>query len=33
MILSYYRFVERVTRARGHDPDRPPLIAKVTETL
>jgi glucosamine--fructose-6-phosphate aminotransferase (isomerizing) len=32
MILAYYRFVEAVTRARGHDPDHPPLIAKVTET-
>jgi glucosamine--fructose-6-phosphate aminotransferase (isomerizing) len=32
MILATYRFLEAVARARGHDPDKPPLIAKVTET-
>ncbi len=31
-ILSFYRFVEAVTRARGLDPDRPAHLAKVTET-
>lgn len=30
--LSFYRFVETVARARGHDPDRPSNLAKVTET-
>ncbi len=32
IVLSYYRFIEAVTRARGHDPDRPANLAKVTET-
>lgn len=31
-VLSYYRFVETVARARGFDPDRPLNLAKVTET-
>lgn len=31
-ILSFYRFVEAVSRARGYDPDRPSKLAKVTET-
>ena len=33
MILSYYRLIETVCRRRGHDPDRPPNLAKVTETI
>ncbi|MGH7016812.1 MAG: SIS domain-containing protein, partial [Caulobacteraceae bacterium] len=31
--LAFYRFAERLARARGLDPDRPPHLAKVTETL
>nr|WP_210272788.1 SIS domain-containing protein [Chthonobacter rhizosphaerae] len=31
--LSVYRFMERVTRARGLDPDAPLNLAKVTETV
>jgi glucosamine--fructose-6-phosphate aminotransferase (isomerizing) len=33
MILSFYRFAEILSRARGFDPDRPANLAKVTETL
>lgn len=33
MILCFYRFIEALTRARGHDPDRPPHLKKVTETM
>ena len=33
MILSYYGLIERVSRARGFDPDRPINLRKVTETL
>lgn len=33
MLLSFYRLAERVARARGHDPDRPSLLRKVTETM
>ncbi len=33
MIVSYYRLIETVCRLRGHDPDRPPNLAKVTETI
>ncbi|WP_181704020.1 SIS domain-containing protein [Chthonobacter albigriseus] len=32
IVTSFYRFIEAVTRARGHDPDRPANLAKVTET-
>lgn len=32
-IQSFYRAVEALSRARGHDPDRPPHLAKVTETV
>ncbi|MDP2062917.1 MAG: SIS domain-containing protein [Phaeovulum sp.] len=32
-LLHYYRLIEAVARARGHDPDRPANLAKVTETL
>ena len=33
MILSFYHFVEQVSRARGFDPDRPTNLRKVTRTL
>jgi len=33
MILSFYRFGEALSRARGFDPDRPTNLAKVTETI
>lgn len=33
MLVSFYRFVEGVARARGHDPDVPRGLKKVTETL
>ena len=33
MLLSFYALAEQVARARGHDPDRPSRLAKVTETL
>jgi glucosamine--fructose-6-phosphate aminotransferase (isomerizing) len=31
-IQSFYPMVEALSRARGHDPDRPPHLAKVTRT-
>lgn len=33
MLLSFYTLAERVSRARGHDPDRPSRLRKVTETV
>ncbi|HEU4653850.1 MAG TPA: SIS domain-containing protein, partial [Steroidobacteraceae bacterium] len=33
MILSFYRMAESLARARGFDPDVPPHLRKVTETL
>jgi len=33
MLLRFYDLAERVARARGHDPDRPAHLAKVTRTL
>jgi len=33
MLLSFYGVAERVARARGHDPDKPTKLRKVTETL
>ncbi len=33
MLLSFYVFAEALARARGHDPDRPSHLRKVTETL
>lgn len=33
MILSFYGFVECLARARGHDPDHPRSLKKVTETV
>lgn len=32
MIQSFYRVAEEVARARGRDPDHPPLLNKVTRT-
>ncbi len=32
-LLSFYRAVPHLARARGRDPDKPPLLRKVTETL
>ncbi len=32
-LLSFYAFAERVARDRGHDPDRPSHLRKVTETV
>lgn len=32
-IIGFYRFVEALSRARGLDPDHPPHLNKVTETL
>ena len=33
MLLPFYAFAERLARARGHDPDRPSHLRKVTETI
>ena len=33
MLLSFYGFAEQVARVRGHDPDHPSQLRKVTETL
>lgn len=33
MLVSFYGFAEHVSRARGHDPDRPRGLLKVTETV
>jgi len=33
MLLSFYGLAERVARARGHDPDRPSHLRKITETV
>ena len=33
MLLSFYAFAERLSRARGFDPDRPSLLSKVTKTV
>ena len=32
LIQSFYPLAEGIARARGHDPDRPPRLKKVTET-
>lgn len=32
MTQSFYRFVNALAQMRGHDPDRPPALSKVTET-
>jgi glucosamine--fructose-6-phosphate aminotransferase (isomerizing) len=33
MVQSFYPLVERIARERGRDPDRPPHLSKVTETM
>jgi glutamine---fructose-6-phosphate transaminase (isomerizing) len=33
MLLSFYGLAEQVARARGHDPDKPSHLRKVTETV
>lgn len=33
MLLSFYAFAEALSRVRGHDPDRPSHLRKVTETV
>lgn len=33
LIVSFYAFVEELSRARGFDPDKPPHLKKVTETV
>lgn len=33
LIVSFYGFVEALSRRRGFDPDRPPHLRKVTETI
>lgn len=33
MLVPAYRAIEAEARRRGHDPDRPPSLSKVTETL
>jgi glucosamine--fructose-6-phosphate aminotransferase (isomerizing) len=33
MILSFYRMAETLAHARGFDPDVPPHLRKVTETV
>jgi glucosamine--fructose-6-phosphate aminotransferase (isomerizing) len=33
MLASFYRVAEAVARGRGHDPDKPTQLRKVTETL
>jgi len=33
LIVSFYGFVEVLSRRRGFDPDRPPHLKKVTETI
>jgi glucosamine--fructose-6-phosphate aminotransferase (isomerizing) len=33
LIVSFYGFIEALSRRRGFDPDKPPHLKKVTETL
>lgn len=33
LIVSFYAFVEELSRSRGFDPDKPPHLKKVTETV
>jgi glucosamine--fructose-6-phosphate aminotransferase (isomerizing) len=33
MLISFYALAERLARARGHDPDRPSRLRKITETV
>jgi glucosamine--fructose-6-phosphate aminotransferase (isomerizing) len=32
LVQSFYPLAEALARARGHDPDHPPHLMKVTET-
>ena len=32
-IASFYRAVEALARSRGLNPDAPPLLKKITETI
>jgi glucosamine--fructose-6-phosphate aminotransferase (isomerizing) len=33
MIQSFYRMAEALSRARGQNPDAPPHLKKITETV
>jgi glucosamine--fructose-6-phosphate aminotransferase (isomerizing) len=33
LAVAFYRFVEELARRRGFDPDTPPHLRKVTETM
>jgi glucosamine--fructose-6-phosphate aminotransferase (isomerizing) len=33
LVQSFYRLANSLAHARGHDPDRPPHLNKVTRTL
>jgi glucosamine--fructose-6-phosphate aminotransferase (isomerizing) len=33
LVVSFYRFVEALARRRGFNPDTPPHLRKVTETI
>ena len=33
LVVSFYRFIEALARRRGFDPDTPPHLRKVTETV
>ncbi|WP_102224569.1 SIS domain-containing protein [Acidimangrovimonas sediminis] len=33
LVVSFYAFIEALARRRGFDPDKPPYLNKVTETL
>jgi glucosamine--fructose-6-phosphate aminotransferase (isomerizing) len=33
LLQSFYPLADALARARGRDPDRPPHLRKVTETL
>jgi glucosamine--fructose-6-phosphate aminotransferase (isomerizing) len=33
LVQSFYRLAAMLSVARGHDPDRPPHLRKVTRTL
>ena len=33
LVVSFYRFIEALARRRGFNPDTPPHLRKVTETV
>ena len=33
LVVSFYRFIEALARRRGFNPDTPPYLRKVTETV